>query len=426
MVERRYETLGETVYEETLSNGLRILVNKRRDYEKKFAFFATRYGGLDMRFRYGGAWRETPAGVAHFLEHKLFETEEGNTLQIMSEQGADPNAFTSFDLTGYFFQCTEKFEENLRLLLSFVSKPYFTPESVAKEQGIIGQEIAMGEDEAHSEVFYDLLGCLYHGHPIRTHIAGTAASIAQITPEVLYLCHDAFYAPSNMVLTVVGDVDPERVIQIAREIVTALGKEPPERDHGPEEPDEPVRKENRRTMAVSAPLFQLGFKLPPAPGGREGLRAQIVGDLAGDILMGDASPLYARLYDDGLLTREFSYGYERYPGAAFFVAGGESRDPQAVKEAVLEEAARIAREGIDPARFRRVKRAAYGSAVNGLNSFEETAIDMAESCLQGCGYFDFPELYREITVQEVERFIAEGFAESRAALAVILPGGEEK
>lgn len=426
MVERRYETLGETVYEETLSNGLRILVNKRRDYEKKFAFFATRYGGLDMRFRYGGAWRETPAGVAHFLEHKLFETEEGNTLQIMSEQGADPNAFTSFDLTGYFFQCTEKFEENLRLLLSFVSKPYFTPESVAKEQGIIGQEIAMGEDEAHSEVFYDLLGCLYHGHPIRTHIAGTAASIAQITPEVLYLCHDAFYAPSNMVLTVVGDVDPEQVIQSARKIITEPRSEAPERDYGEEEPSEPERKESRRSMAVSMPLFQLGFKLVPVPEGREGLRAQIVGDLAGDILMGDASPLYARLYDDGLLTREFSYGYERYPGAAFFVAGGESRDPQAVKEAVLEEAARIAREGIDPARFERAKRAAYGSAVNGLNSFEETAIDMAESCLQGCGYFDFPELYREITAQEVERFIAEGFAESRAALAVILPGGEEK
>lgn len=426
MTAMEYPRLGEKVFRGTLANGLEVIVVSKPRHAKRYAFFATRYGGMDMRFRVNGAWQDTPAGIAHFLEHKLFDMEDGNALQIMSEQGADPNAFTSFDMTGYFFQCTEKFRENLEMLLSFVSKPYFTEESVAKEQGIIGQEIAMGEDEAHSEVFYDLLGCLYRHHPIRTHIAGTAQSIGAITPETLYLCHRAFYAPSNMVLAVVGDVEPEQVIQSARKTITAPRSEAPERDYGREEPSEPERKESRRSMAVSMPLFQLGFKLAPVPEGREGLRAQIVGDLAGDILMGDASPLYARLYDDGLLTREFSYGYERYPGAAFFVAGGESREPEKVREAILEEAARIGREGIDPARFQRVKRAAYGGAVNGLNSFEETAIDMAESCLQGCGYFDFPELYREITAQEVERFIAEGFVGSRAALAVILPGGEEK
>lgn len=425
MTERRIEKLGETVYEGELPNGLRVLVNKREGYEKKFAFFATRYGGIDMKFQHDGVWRDTPAGVAHFLEHKLFDTEEGNALQTMAEQGADPNAFTSFQITGYFFQCTEKFEENLRILLDFVSKPYFTTESVAKEQGIIGQEIAMGDDEAASEVFYDLLGCLYHHHPICTHIAGTAGSIAEITPETLYLCHEAFYNPSNMVLTVVGDVDPERVMAVAEEIVTAPGRGEPARDYGGEEPDTPVKGETQRTMAVSAPLFQLGFKLPPPKDGAAALRGQIVGELAGDVLMGEASQLYERLYQEGLVTREFSYGYEDYPGAAFFVAGGESRDPRAVREAILEEAARVGREGIDPARFERVKRAAYGGAVNGLNSFENTAIDLSESYLRGGDYLEFPELYRQITAQEVAELIANRFTAQYAALSVILPGGEE-
>lgn len=284
----------------------------------------------------------------------------------------------------------------------------------------------MGDDEAASEVFYDLLSCLYHQHPVRTHIAGTVQSIAEITPETLYLCHEAFYNPSNMVLTVVGDVDPERVIAAAEEIVTAPGRGEPKRDYGGKEPDGPVKGETARRMAVSAPLFQLGFKLPPPAMGREALRVQIVGELAGDILMGEASPLYERLYNEGLLTREFSYGCECYPGAAFFVAGGESRDPHGVRAAILDEAVRLGREGIDPAWFARVKKAAYGSAVNDLNSFENTAIDLAECALMGGDHLDFPALYREITADEVKNFISGNLTAERAALSVILPGGEEK
>ena len=173
--------------------------------------FTTRYGGMDMRFRLDGVWHDTPAGIAHYLEHKMFDTEDGNALQVLSQNGAEPNAFTSNATTAYYFDCTEHFEENLRILLSFVSVPYFTQESVDKERGIIGQEIRMVEDTPDWRVYTNLLECLYHSSPARVAIAGTVESIAEITPETLYACHKAFYDPANMMLCVVGDVKPEDV-----------------------------------------------------------------------------------------------------------------------------------------------------------------------------------------------------------------------
>ena len=423
MEERRYDKLGTRLFHGALDNGLHVFVDRRPGYGKQFAFFATRYGGIDMRFQTQAGWQDTPAGVAHFLEHKLFDTKDGNALQIMAANGSDPNAFTSFGITGYFFQCTQGFAENLRTLLGFVTEPYFTPESVAKEQGIIGQEIAMGDDEADTEVFYDLLNCLYAHHPVRTHIAGTQASIAQITPQTLYTCHGAFYNPANMVLTVVGNVDPDEVMDIAREVVTAPGTGDPARDYGGAEPREAVSHETSRAMAVSAPLFQFGFKLPDPGYGPERLRAQLIGDLAGDLLVGDSSPLYTRLYNAGLLTRNFGYGYEDYPGCAFFALGGESKDPRAVRDQVLAECARLGREGFAPEVFQRAKKAAYGGMVSQLNSFENTAVELAQSYFDGVDYLTFPEVFRSITAQDVAEFIRSWFVEAQAALAVITPGG---
>lgn len=422
MEEKVYAQLGESVFTTRLKNGLTILVNRRKDFKKQFAFFATRYGGMNMRFETAEGWQDTPAGVAHFLEHKLFDTKDGNALQIMAANGADPNAFTSFGITGYFFQCTKGFEENLRILLGFVSEPYFTPESVAKEQGIIGQEIAMGDDDAENEVFYDLLNCLYFHHPIRTHIAGTAASIAEITDQTLYTCHRAFYNPANMVLTVVGDVDPEDVARIAEEIVTAEALPAPRTDYGVQEPETVVKPYSERVMAVSAPLFQVGFKIQPPQEGPELLKTQMIGTLAGDLLMGESSPLYTRLYDAGLVNRAFSYGYENFARCAFFALGGESKDPKAVQRVVLEEAKRVAREGLDEAEFQRAKRAAYGEWVNSLNSFEDTAVTLAQDYFEGIEYLTFPEVFQKVTAAEVRDFIARWFAEEHCALSVVLPG----
>ena len=306
--ETNYPRIGETVLRTTLPNGLTVAVVPKPLYRKRYAFFTTRYGGMDMRFRLDGVWHNTPAGIAHYLEHKMFDTEDGNALQELSQNGAEPNAFTSNATTAYYFDCTEHFEENLRILLSFVSVPYFTQESVDKERGIIGQEIRMVEDTPDWRVYTNLLECLYHSSPARVAIAGTVESIAEITPETLYACHKAFYDPANMMLCVVGDVKPDEIAAIAEEILPESRGEVIERDYGQEDM-RVVEKFRREAMEVSMPQFLVGFKCPPAADGAALMRQDIIADIACDILLGDSSPLYQRLYDKGLINGSFGGGF---------------------------------------------------------------------------------------------------------------------
>lgn len=421
MEEIKYSKVGENVFTTTLPNGLPVLVMKKEGFQKSFAFFATNYGGMDMRFQLDGQWLDTPAGVAHYLEHKTFDTEDGNALQDLAANGASPNAFTSTSFTGYFFESTEKFEENLRILLSFVSIPWYTQESVDKEQGIIGQEIRMGDDEADTQVFYGMLEGLYAHSPIQVNIAGTVESISHITAETLNLCHRAFYDPANMVLCVAGDVDPERVAALAEEILPKEGHPPVERDYGEPEPDRANKPLWEREMAVSTPIFQLGFKDVPPAKGEAWLRWELTGDLAMEALLGTSSPLYARLYGEGLVDSNFSYGCEAYPGAAFLCAGGESRDPEAVRDAVQAEIRRVAQEGLDEALFQRLKRAGYGGLVRGLNSLENLCINQAQANFCGYDYLTFPEVFASIEKKDVEDCIRRAMTEERTTLAVIRP-----
>ena len=424
MDRKEYGRLGETLWHERLDNGLHVYVDRRPGFQKSYAFFATNYGGMDMRFCLNGAWHDTPAGVAHFLEHKMFDTEDGNALQDLAANGASPNAFTSSAITGYYFESTRKFEENLKILLSFVSIPWFTPESVDKEQGIIGQEIQMIEDDPEWQVFMNLLAALYRSHPIRVSVAGSRESISHITAETLYDCHKAFYNPANMVLCVAGDVDPERVCSLAREILPAAGTADIPRDYGAEEEPTAAQPLRELAMEVSTPIFQLGFKADPAPLGEEWLRRQLMGELGLEALLGSSSPLYARLYAQGLINNSFGYGYEAYPGCAFLAAGGESRDPEAVRDAVLEEAGRLAREGIDSGLWIRLKKAAYGSRVRGLNSFEQICVQLAQGHFAGVEYLRFPEVFDSIEKADVEACLRSWVTGARAALAVVRPGGE--
>ena len=424
MVSKQYPRIGEEHYHAELENGLHIYVDPKPDFQKSYAFFATNYGGMDMRFKLAGDWQDTPAGVAHFLEHKMFDTQDGNALQDLAQNGASPNAFTSSAITGYYFESTEKFYDNLKILLSFVSIPWFTPESVDKEQGIIGQEIRMIEDDPEWQVFMNLLYALYEHHPIRVSVAGTQESISHITADTLYACHKAFYNPANMVLCVAGDVDPERVCALAREILPGEGNGEIERDYGPQEPAGAHEHLRTLDMAVSTPIFQLGFKADPAPAGEARLRQELVGELACEALLGSSSPLYARLYDQGLINKGFGYGYEDYPGCAFLCAGGESRDPEAVRDAVLAEAARIGGEGVDDGLFQRLKKASYGSRVRALNAFEHICVGTAQAHFAGAELFRFPEIYDAIKRSDVEDCIRAWACPERAALAVIRPGGE--
>ena len=419
MEKQKFAMVGETMYHEKLENGLNVFVFPKPEFQKGYAFFATNYGGMDMRFCLDGEWHNTPAGVAHYLEHKMFDTEEGNALQDLAANGASPNAFTSNAITGYYFDSTEKFEDNLRILLSFVSVPWFTKESVDKEQGIIGQEIGMIEDDPDWKVFMNLMAALYKNHPVRVSVAGSVESISHITADTLYACHKAFYDPANMVLCVAGPVDPDRICEVAREILPKEAGPIAVKDYGEKEGPEAAQALVEERMEVSAPLFQLGYKGDAPINGEERLRQQLVGELALEVLLGSSTPLYAKLYREGLINQEFSYGYECYPGCAFLAAGGESKDPEAVRMAVADEAARIGREGVDPKLWERVKKGVYGNKVRGLNSFENLCIGQAQAFFAGSNFLRFAEVFDTITKKEAEELIENWVRPERTALSVV-------
>ena len=421
MEKKLYERIGEEVFHTTLPNGLPVYIVPKKDFLRKYALFATRYGGMDMRFEKDGQWLDTPAGIAHYLEHKMFDTEDGNALQELAKNGAEPNAFTSNAITCYYFDATDKFYESLEILLSFVSIPYFTDESVQKEQGIIGQEIGMIEDNPEWQVYKQLMQALYHTSPARTPVAGSVESISHITAQTLYDCHKAFYTPANMCLVVVGDVKPERIIASANQILPAKSGPLIRRDYGAEEALTAAEHFVSAAMEVSMPTFLVGFKCPPQHGGEQQHRFTAIGELACDVLMGESSPLYARLYAEGLINGSFGAAFDLLPGASYVYAGGDSKDPQAVAEAILAEAQQLVSQGMDGDYYRRVVNANFGAALKALNSFESIAVSMAEGCFQGYDPYRFPEVYDSITVEDVLDFLRRNMTRDHMALSVITP-----
>ena len=419
MTTKAYPRLGETLYTTTLPNGLTIHVVPKPGFRSYYAVLAANYGGDHRRFSLGGEMIDTPAGVAHYLEHKMFDLPDGdNALNLLSANGADPNAFTSGSITCYYFQCTEKFEENLRLLIHFVTTPYFTAETVQKEQGIIAQEIRMGEDSPGSAVYYNLLKQLYANHPIRDRVVGTVESIAQITEETLYACHKVFYAPSNLCLCVEGDVDGAAIEAIAREMLPPEKAELPVADFGPEEGLLPQEALHRECMAVSAPQFLIGAKFRPVEG--EGaLRQRIVAQLALRLLVGSSSRFYTSLYADGTLNRDFDYEADFSAGTATVILGGESEEPETVLAALNDRIAEVCKSGFAPDAFERAKRASYGARLRGLEDFDSVCVSLAAGQFEGYCPFDAPGLLDQVTKQECEAFVRENLQPERFALSII-------
>lgn len=426
MNERIFPGLGEKIYEDTLPNGLRIKVVPKRGFARSYAFFATDYGSMDTRFRLDGKDYVSPDGVAHYLEHKMFDMPDGNALQKMSQTGASPNAFTSYNITAYHFSCTSMFEENFRTLLQFVSQGYFTQESVEKERGIIAQEIKMYADNPASRVDENLFCAMYRNHPIRVPVAGTVESIQDITAQTLIDCHRAFYDPSNMVLCVVGDVDPRQIHDIALEILPKVPGGASERDYGEKEPAAPNQHTITQEMEVSMPMFSVGFKGAEVPKGPQRLRQEIIGDLAGEILCGESSRLYQEMYESGLIDPGFGVSYSLVRELSMLCLGGDSENPQAVLDAVLQEAQRVVKEGADEELFLRLKRSAVGRRIRGLDSFEGLCYRLALSDFDGYDYFTFPTLYESITAEDVRQLIAREITPEQAVLSVILPKNREE
>ena len=295
-----------------------------------------------------------------------------------------------------------------------------TLDEFLKEQGIIGQEIRMIEDNPDWQLYTRMMQALYQKSTARTSIAGTVESISHITAETLYDCHKAFYTPSNMILTVVGNVDPVHVADLARRILPREGGPVIPRDYG-QEPAQVAAKETRMAMEVSAPQFLTAYKCAPAADGEDYLRTAVLGDMACDILLGDSSPLYQRLYEEGVINTSFGGAFEMMPGVAYLYAGGDSKDARRAAAEIQREAERLAAEGIDEDYYQRVRRASFGSNLRGLNSFENIAVTLTEGYFHGYDPFRFPQVFDSITKEDVAAFLRRNLTAERAVLSEIVP-----
>ena len=421
---RKYEypELSETLYMETLPNGLRVCVLPRPGFSRKLAYFVTDFGAVHTDFTLDGREVHAPAGIAHFLEHKMFEMPDGQDVSAeLASLGAITKAFTSHDMTAYYIGCTENFEEALSLLIGFVSTPHFTEESVQKEIGIIDQEIGMDADTPESACFKNLMTSLYREHLIRVDVLGTSESIRQITPELLHDCHRAFYTSANMMLCVVGDVDPDRVAEIATEKLGTEKKSVGRKLRPWNEDMTALQSDHRVQMEVAMPMFNLGFKCEPTGTGEADIRQEIVGDLAAEALFGESSELYLKLYEEGLIDSSFGGGFETIDGMAMLLCSGDSDDPQAIRELILQQAEKIAREGLEEEIFLRMKRSAFGRRVRDLDSFDSTCFRLCAYKLLDFDYFEFPRVYRSVEVGEIQEFLNRVVRRERCALSVVDP-----
>lgn len=424
MRKRDFPRLGESCFEQVLPNGMLLRIIPKRGFAKKYAFLAVDFGSVDTAFTLNGKDYRVPDGIAHYLEHKMFDLPEDNAMNLYAAKGGSPNAFTSYSMTAYYVSCTENFEDNLQILLRMVLTPYFTEESVEKERGIIAQEIRMYEDSADSRLYEDLFANLFSEHPIRVPIAGTIESIEKIDAQMLYDCYEAFYQPSNMMLCIAADLDAEEICKLVEGLMPNEPRAVPQRNYGRREDMAVCKHYSERHMTVAMPMFSVGFKCESPTYGQEGLLDEIIGDIAAEILCGESSDLYTRLYDEGLIDASFSAGYESVKGACLISIGGDSRDPQAVYKAVLQEAERIGKEGFDLRFFERLRKSAIGRRTRDLDGFESVCYRNCAYHFDGVDYFEFPKSYAALTPHSVQELIARVIRPERASMALIRPKEE--
>ncbi len=419
MKEKYYPSLGETVRSDVLDNGLTVFTVPREGFSKVFAFYAVNYGGMDVRWKKGGRECSSPEGTAHFLEHKMFDMEEGSADLMLAANGAQANAFTSGDMTAYLFECTDRFEENLDILLNFVNTPFFTPQSVEKEMGIISQEIGMCEDDPYWRAGHSLVESMFGAHALKNRTVGTKESISHITDRVLTDCHSTFYVPSNMILCVVGDVDHDAVTEAAVRHTPRQRAEKAERWTG----DAGVpfaMKETVSKMEISRPVFSIGFRadLPP---GAPFLERGILGDTASAAVLGPSSELYGEMYADGIINGSFDFSFEMHEGAAYFEARGESDRPRETAERILEGMDRIKKNGIDPSIFSVIKKADMGGRIKELGSFEMTAWNICDLAFRGEDYLEFSSVYKDLTAEGAAGLLLDSVREENMVLSVVEP-----
>lgn len=405
----------------THSSGLEILLYPMEGYKSAYALFATNYGSVDTTFKTTGDddFVTVPEGIAHFLEHKLFESDKGDAFTRYAETGASANAYTSFDRTAYLFSCTENFEQSLEILLDFVTDPYFTPESVEKEQGIIGQEITMYQDDPDWRVFFGLLQGMYHNNPVSIDIAGTIESISEIDADLLYRSYNTFYNLHNMVLVVAGNFDVDIVVKMADKILKPAEKLEITRQV-PEEPESVKQKEVEISLAVAQPLFQLGFK-KQATNVREDLITAIKTDILLDMIAGDYTQLYKDLYESGLINASFSADAASGRGYAYCSFDGESKDPKKVRDKIIAEIERLKQTGLDKDLFEIAKKAAWGKYVGRYGNVTGVAGLVLSSYFSDLEVFEVLDIIQNVKIDELEEILRRDLDPEKTVLSIVNP-----
>lgn len=416
--EIKSDLLSEKYYKIKHSSGLTIYVYPMEGYSSTYAIFGTKYGSVNNTFQVdNGDVLRVPDGIAHYLEHKLFESEDGDAFSRYAKTGANANAYTSFDKTCYLFSCTDNFEDSLEILLDFVQSPYFTDETVAKEQGIIGQEIKMYDDSPSWRVMFNLLMCLYKNHPVRIDIAGTVESIAQITPEYLYTCYNTYYNLNNMVLCVAGNTTVDAVLSIADKMLRE-SEYHTINNIFENEPDEVEQSYIEQKLPVGMPLFNFGYKEKTGEKAADE-KALASTEILLFLLASSTSALYRRLMDDSLINSSFSYEFFEGDGFAATIFSGESHDPQKVADIIKQYVKDLRENGIDKEEFEIAKRATYGDAIASLNSNDHIANIITDFEFSGRELYTYIDAIANTTIDDVERRLAQMLREDKSALSVI-------
>lgn len=417
--------LDESLWTDRTSSGLQFILNPKSGFSKTLGIFGVRFGSTDSTFSLEGEKREVPEGTAHFLEHKLFENQDGDVSDRFASHGASCNAGTGFTTTSYLFSCTDKLEENLNLLLDFVQTPYFTPELIAKEQGIIGQEIKMYNDDPDWIVFFNLMKCLYREHPVRQNIAGTLDSIARIDTEALHRCYKAFYRPKNMALVLVGRMDPEAIAEIIHADGAGRDTDFESLLNLPRIEEKDPRPKDRfisHSMVVARPKVLMGFKDLDNLGNGYRLQAkEVVTQMVIDILLGKSSSFYEKLYSEGIIDESFSAYYSGYIDFGFTLMGGDTDEPARFKDRILELLDHAVKESIDEASFLRQKNKYLGKFIRTFNSIESTAFSLLNFHFKGISPTQVMEIIENIQMDDLHERLQRHFDQEQMAFSIIEP-----
>jgi len=418
-------SIDESVYSAEHESGLKVILIKKPGFKKSYATFSTKYGSVNTEFIVPGETNVTKVidGVAHFLEHKVFEQPDGsNAFNEFSKYGASANAFTSFGVTNYLFSCTDNFFENLEILLNFVQTPYFTEENVEKEKGIISQEIKMYEDDAEQTCYYNCLSGMYNNHPIKTKIAGSVEEIMKTTPQLLYKCYNTFYHPSNMAIICVGDIDEEKLLETIDKCIEKEALTEKITQIFPSEPESVVRERTEAEFDIPVPMFMLGFKDRFTGGnGKELLEREILSQCVLQTLFGASSSFYTELYEKGIINSTFCASYEYEDSCAYAMFAGESEHVDEIREEIYKRIEAANKNGLDKEIFERAKKMIYGKFLSNLDSVESTGNEYMFAYHRGVELFDYPDICRKITVEDAQKRLRELLVKEYSSLSVVNP-----